>query len=153
MLYITVVRDLDLPDEIWDIDKYFDSAYEPEWIDNKFAKAVIRDIDKSEVVASRIIDSPYLGYIDPTHLSGGVKVILCLAFDKDSRWKFNIARCGDNCMRWIQAISKVRDINVYDSVLHTFNDDCYFNILYTNVNILCKNQMDVFKAWAEEEKV
>lgn len=102
------------------IDSYFDSAWSPEWIDNDFARKVIADIDKSKVVAPRIIDSPYLGYIDPTHLSGGVKCLLCLMFDMDPRWIFDITVCGDNCSKWIQYIGGVKDITVQLAYMMTF---------------------------------
>lgn len=148
MLYITVVHSHESEDEVWGIDAYFDNTYEPWWIDNEFARRVIREVDKSEVIAPRIIDSPYLGYVDPTHLSGGTKCILCLAFDR-SQWKFNITVCGDNCMRWIQMLSKNRDLHVYMSNLPKFSDDEHFDILIENKNIHCKNYWDVLGAWAE----
>ena len=67
------VNDTNEDNTIYDIDAWFDSVYEPEWIEAPITRAMISDVDKSKVVAPRIIDSPYLGYVDPTHLSGGVK--------------------------------------------------------------------------------
>lgn len=149
MLYITIVNNHDNKDEIWDIDAYFDTTYEPEWIDNDYSKFIIEKVDKSEVVAPRIIDSPYLGYVDPTHLSGGTKLILCLAFAETNGKKFNITRAGDNCMRWIQAISQVKDLYVYMSNLPEFYDDAYFDMLITNINKHCVCYSDVLDAWGE----
>lgn len=152
MLYLNVTQEI--PDNvIWDIDVYFDYAYQPSWIDNDFARRVIEDVDKSHVVAPRIIDSPYLGYVDPTHLSGGVKCILCLAFDHTTKWKFNITVCGDNCMRWIQRLSKTKDIHVDVSHLPEFYDDTYFEIMVENVNKLCTCYDDILHAWAEVDEL
>lgn len=149
MLYVTITPDVSLPDECWGSATYFDNAYEPWWIDNNFAKRVIEDIDESHVVAPRIIDSPYLGYVDPTHLSSGVKLILCLAFANEKKWKFNLTRAGDNCMRWIQMLSKEKDLYVYLSHLPRFDDSVYFEIMIENNGRLCKCQWDILTAWAE----
>lgn len=152
MLYLNVTQEIP-SNVIWDIDVYFDYAYKPEWIDNEFARRVIEGVDKSFVIAPRIIDSPYLGYVDPTHLSGGVKCILCLAFDKTDRWKFNITVCGYNCMRWIQMLSKVKDIHVDVCHLPEFDESVYFEIVVENVNRLCKNYNDILDAWVEVDKL
>lgn len=153
MLYITVIRD-SAEDEIFNVDALFDSAYDPEWVDNDFSRLVIRDIDKSEVVSGRIIDSPYLGCVSPTMLSGGVKCILLLAFC-DMQWdgrnlgKINITSCGNNCMKWIQVISKVKDLHVYLSHLPVFDDNVYFDIVIENNGMHCTSQKDILAMWAE----
>lgn len=152
MLYLNVTKEIP-KNVIWDIDVYFDYAYKPEWIWNDFAKRMIEDVDKSHVVAPRIIDSPYLGYVDPTHISGGVKCVLCLAFDPTTKWKFNITVCGDNCMRWIQLLSEFKDIRVDVTHLPKFDDDVYFNIVVENVNKLCTCYEDILDAWAEVDRL
>lgn len=40
---------------------YFDNRYEDEWITEPLSVAMIKDVDKSEVVSARLIDSPVLG--------------------------------------------------------------------------------------------
>ncbi len=148
MLYIKVVHDHESDDEIWGIDSYFDNTYDNWWMDTELARRVVEDVDKSMVVNNGVIYSPYLGYIPPKELSGGVKLILCLAFDK-SNWRFNITRGGDNCMRWIQRLSEAKDLHVYMSNLPVFYDDTYFDILIENIGKHCKCYRDVLEAWAE----
>lgn len=45
------------------------------------AKEMIKDIDKSVVLDSAVIDSPVLGKIAPTALSGGVKTLKLAEID------------------------------------------------------------------------
>lgn len=147
MLYIDLVCGTD-NDYIHDIDVWFDTVYEPSWIDNDFARAVIKDIDQSEVVAPRIIDSPWLGYVDPTHLAGGTKCILCLMFD-DSGRNFDITVCGDNCAKWIQLVAASRDIKVQLEYLMLFDENSPFEITVVNNGKIVRNQADWLVAYAE----
>ncbi len=129
MLHIKITSEIS-NEFVHDIDAYFDSTYDPDWIDNDFSKALIEAVDKSHVVAPRIIDSPYLGYVDPTHLSGGVKCVLCLMFD--SNRNFDITVCGDNCAEWIQSVAVNKDITVKLDYLMKFVDKKPFDIHVMN---------------------
>lgn len=71
---------------------------------------MIKDIDKSVVVSSHLIDSPVLGPIPPVNLSGGVKTLMLMAFDTNNR-VFN-ASCGDNCAKWILQIASQKDLTI-----------------------------------------
>ena len=44
---------------------YFDNTYEDEWITDPLSVEMIKDVDKSVVVSSHLIDSPVLGPIPP----------------------------------------------------------------------------------------
>lgn len=90
---------------------YFDNVYEDEWIMDSLAVEMIRDVDKSEVISSHLIDSPVLGPISTKDLSGGVKTLLLLAYDTSGRI-FNASACGDNCAKWILRISKEKDLTI-----------------------------------------
>ena len=57
---------------------YFDLNWEDEWIIDPFVKEMIKDVDKSEVIGPHLIESPVLGPIPPTTLSGGVKVLILM---------------------------------------------------------------------------
>ena len=37
---------------------YFDNQYEDEWITDPLTKEMVKDVDQSEVISSRLIDSP-----------------------------------------------------------------------------------------------
>ena len=101
----------ELENEIYNPSMYFDNQYDDEWIIDELSKEMIKDIDKSEIVNSRIIDSPVLGPITPKELSGGVKTLMLLAFD-DSGKIFNGSACGDNCAKWILKIAETRDVTI-----------------------------------------
>ena len=73
---------------------YFDGVFEPEWFDDPLVKEMVKDVDDSEVVGPYLIISPVLGPIAPTHLSGGVKVLIILL--KDPNFIYNISNFGDN---------------------------------------------------------
>lgn len=90
---------------------YFDNQYEDEWITEPLTVEMIKDIDKSEVVSPRLIQSPVLGPISTKEISGGVKTLILMAFDISGR-VFNASACGDNCAKWIVEISKQKDLTV-----------------------------------------
>jgi hypothetical protein len=86
----------------------FDEEYEPEWLMEDKIKAMIKDIDKSEVISGNLIESPIFGPIPPKDLSGGVKTLIMASHD-DSRI-YNLTSCGDNCAKWVIELAKDRDI-------------------------------------------
>ena len=51
----------DMPEAIYNTSIYFKNSYEDKWITDDFAREVIRDIDKSEVISAGAVDSPVLG--------------------------------------------------------------------------------------------
>lgn len=82
---------------------YFNNTYDDEWITDPLTVEMIRDVDKSEVVAPHLIESPVLGPISVKEISGGVKTLILMAFD-DTGKIFNASACGDNCAKWILKI-------------------------------------------------
>ena len=68
---------------------------------------MIRDVDHSEVLDSGVIDSPLLGKIPPTKLSGGVKTLILVRFEPEK--VFNASTCGDNCAKWLLKIAEKED--------------------------------------------
>ncbi len=61
--------------------KNWEYDYEDSWIVDPFVKEMIWDVDKSTVLDSGVIDSPVLGKIPPTGLSGG---------DNCAKWKRSV---------------------------------------------------------------
>lgn len=118
----------DHENEIYNPPAYFLNQYEEEWITRDLSKEMILDVDKSTVLAPRIIDSPVLGAITPRELSGGVKTLILMAYD-DSGKVFNASACGDNCAKWIQKISRDRDLTVSLHHIMHFEDDFEAEIL------------------------
>lgn len=101
----------ELDDAIYHPPTYFDNRYEDEWIIAPLSVDMIKDIDKSEVISSHLIDSPVLGPISVKELSGGVKTLILMAFDESGRI-FNASACGDNCAKWIIKISESKNLAI-----------------------------------------
>lgn len=71
---------------------------------------MIADIDKSKVLGSYAIESPVMGIIHPTSLSGGVKTLILIKKMPDR--VFNASNCGDNCAGRLLRIGKTSDITI-----------------------------------------
>ena len=100
----------DMPEAIYSTAVYFKNDYEDDWIVDPFVKEMVLDIDKSVVLASGVIDSPVLGKIPPTGLSGGVKTLILVKFEPNVI--FNASTCGDNCANWLLKIAEKEDRTV-----------------------------------------
>ena len=106
-------------------------SYEDSWIVDPFVKEMIQDVDKSIVLDSGVIDSPVLGKIPPTGLSGGVKTLILFKFNKDKI--FNASTCGDNCAKWLLKIAESEDRTVNLRHLMDFGKEPFtIRILNTN---------------------
>ena len=90
-----------MKDAVYNTASYFKFDYEDEWITDPFVKEMILDVDKSVVLDSGVIDSPVLGKIPPTGLSGGVKTLILVKFDKDKifavQGDFSLFQCSKPC--------------------------------------------------------
>ena len=100
----------DMPEAVFNTAVFFKNDYEDEWIVDPFVKEMIRDVDRSEVLDSGIIDSPVLGKIPPLNLSGGVKTLILVKFEPER--VFNASTCGDNCAKWLLKIAETEDRTV-----------------------------------------
>ena len=101
----------EMKDAIYHPPTYFDNVYEDEWITDPLSIEMIRDIDKSDVIGVHLIESPVLGPISPKDLSGGVKILMLMAF-ADQEKVFNASACGDNCAKWILKIGQEKDLTI-----------------------------------------
>ena len=103
----------DMPDAIYNTAVYFKNTYRDKWITDEYSRRMINDVDRSEVVSESVIQSPVLGSITPLQLSGGVKTLMLIKFDRQH--VFNASTCGDNCAKWILDMAKDRKvvINLY----------------------------------------
>lgn len=100
----------DMKEAIYNTASYFKYDYEDEWIVDPFVKEMIKGVDKSIVLACGVTDSPILGKIPPVELSGGVKTLILVKFEKDKI--FNASTCGDNCAKWLLKIAETEDRTV-----------------------------------------
>lgn len=96
-----------MKEAVYNTVSYFKYDYEDEWITDSFVREMIQDVDQSTVLDSGVIESPILGKIPPTGLSGGVKTLILVKFNRDKI--FNASTCGDNCAKWLLKISENED--------------------------------------------
>ena len=121
----------DMKEAVYNTSAYFKYDYEDSWIVDPFVKEMIQDVDKSTVLDSGVIDSPVLGKIPPTGLSGGVKTLILFKFNKDKI--FNVSTCGDNCAKWLLKIAESEDRIVNLRLLMDFGKEPFeIRILNTN---------------------
>ena len=110
----------DMPEAIYNPVRYFKNTYTDEWITDELSRKMIRDIDKSEVIGPRVIDSPVLGGISPRELSGGVKTLIDIYKRPDK--VFNASACGDNCAKWLLQIGEMMDVTINLRHIMDFGD-------------------------------
>ncbi len=72
----------DVTNVIYNTSVYFNNTYKDSWITTDLAKNMIQAVDQSEVIDENTILSPVFGNISPKKLSGGVKTLLLIAYDK-----------------------------------------------------------------------
>ena len=112
-----------MPGAIFNTAVYFKNVYEDEWITDSVAREMILDVDKSIVLDGAVIDSPVMGKISPTALSGGVKTLILM---KNERSKvFNASTCGDNCAKWILKLAEAEDLTINLRHLMDFGDGAF----------------------------
>lgn len=113
----------DMPDAVYNTASYFKFDYEDEWIIDPYVKKMILDVDKSIVLDSGVIDSPVLGKIPPTGLSGGVKTLILVRFETEK--VFNASTCGDNCAKWLLDMAEREDRTINLRHLMDFGDESF----------------------------
>lgn len=108
MLTVTLV-----PDEtcLFSASRYFDLNYLDEWFDDPVVKQMVLDIDKTVVVGPQLLQSPVLGAIPPSSLSGGVKGLILILKDPDQR-NFSSTIFGSNCVLWLTKLTFVTDFTI-----------------------------------------
>ena len=82
-----------MKEAVYNTAAYFKYDYEDDWITDPFVKKMVKDVDQSIVLDSGVIDSPVLGKIPPTGLSGGVKTLILMKFEVEP---FNIRILNTN---------------------------------------------------------
>lgn len=132
----------DLENSIYNTSMYFDNTYLDNWIQDDFAKKIIKDIDKGTVLSSNAIDSRALGIIPVTGLSGGTKTLLLINNLSDK--VFNASTCGDNCAKWILKIADraKKDITINLHHIMDFGDKD-FEIRILNDNSIVHNMKEL----------
>jgi hypothetical protein len=129
-----------MPDAVYNTAVFFKNDYEDEWIVDPFVKEMIRDVDRSEVLDSGVIDSPVLGKIPPLNLSGGVKTLILVKFEPTR--VFNASTCGDNCAKWLLRIAETEDRTVNLRHIMDFGEEP-FAIRVLNNNSIVRSMTEL----------
>ncbi len=128
----------DMPEAIYNPARFFKNSYKDDWITDELSKQMIKDVDKSEVIGARVIDSPVLGGISPRELSGGVKTLIDIYKCPDK--VFNASACGDNCAKWLIVLGNRMDITINLRHIMDFGEESFtIKILNTGQTV---NSMD-----------
>lgn len=128
----------DMPKAIYNTEIYFKNTYKEKWLLDPLTQEMIKSIDHSVVVGERVIDSPYLGMIPPTSLSGGVKTLILI--QNEPKTVFNASTCGDNCAKWLLTLAKDRDITINLNHIMDFGGD--FEVYILNEKKIVNNMHD-----------
>ena len=132
----------DMPEAVYNTAVYFKNVYEESWITQPLSRAMIADVDKSEVLGNGVIDSPVMGKIPPLSLSGGVKTLILMANVPDRI--FNVSTCGDNCAKWILKIAESRELTVNLRHLMNFGEE-KIDIHILNTDQVVHNMKELVK--------
>ena len=130
----------DMPDTIYNTNIYFNNTYKDSWITKPLSREIIQAVDHSEVIDEKNIASPVFGNMSPKKLSGGVKTLLLIAYDKTK--VFNASTCGDNCAEWILRIANDKKVIINLRHLMDFGKG-EFKIRVLNTGKIVKNMGDL----------
>ena len=133
----------EMPDAIYNTAVYFKNTYRDSWITNPLSVQMIKDVDKSDVVSESVIESPVLGSITPLSLSGGVKTLMLVNFDR--KHVFNASTCGDNCAKWLLKIAEKRKVVINLHHVMDFGKEP-FKIKVLNNGKIVKNMCELLTA-------
>ena len=137
-------------DAIYNTSVYFKNTYQDEWITDELSVEMIKDVDKSDVIGPRLIESPVLGAISPKELSGGVKTLILINKDRDKI--FNASTCGDNCAKWLLKIGETDDVIINLRHLMDFGND-EFEIEIMNTHQIVRNMKELITQTYHTNKV
>lgn len=118
---------------IFNTSVFFKNSYEESWFLEEETQQMILDIDKSKVLGNGAIESPVMGIIPPTSLSGGVKTLILISHISDKI--FNASNCGNNCASWLLKIGKEKNVTVNLRHLMDFGDGSF------ELNVVNKNKI------------
>ena len=125
---------------IFNTSVFFKNSYEESWLLEKETQQMILDIDRSKVLGNGAIESPVLGIIPPTSLSGGVKTLILISHISDKI--FNASNCGNNCASWLLKIGKEKNVTINLRHLMNFGDGSFeLNIVNKNKIVRSMNEL------------
>lgn len=130
----------DMDDAIYDPNVYFNNTYKDEWITKPLSVEMIKAVDKSDVIDAKTVSSPIFNNMSPKKLSGGVKTLMLIAYDRSK--VFNASACGDNCAQWILKIAEKNKVVINLHHLMDFGKG-EFKIKILNTGKIVKNMSEL----------
>jgi len=132
----------EMPEAIYNTSLYFDNTYFDGWLDDPFAREMIKSVDKATVLSGQAVDSKALGVIPTTKISGGLKTLL-LIYNEPHKI-FNASTCGDNCAKWILKIAKKSEKDITINLRHIMDfGDGKFEIRIVNNDVIVHNMCEL----------
>lgn len=132
----------DMPEAIFNTSVYFDNTYYDSWLEDEFARKMIKSVDKAIVLSGQAVDSKALGVIPATKISGGLKTLL-LIYNEPGK-VFNASTCGDNCAKWILKIADKADRDITINLRHIMDfGDGKFEIRILNNNVIVHDMREL----------
>lgn len=132
-----------MKNELSAVDSYFDVAYTLEWFEHPLAIEILKDICGYKehighaITVKSIFDENEFVTIAMRGLPSGVKALLImLNTDEDF---VSATRCGENCIKWIIEISKIKPLKITINYATRFEDT---DILILNDNTIVNNGND-----------
>lgn len=131
---------------------FFKRYKEPWWFEDEFVKKFLLDIDKSTVLFEEALKDRWGRGISSSVISTGCKTLCCLYFNEDPDIYFNGSAMGDNCVKFLVEIAKIKDVHIF---LEHFSDEylklARQGILYHNGELLDEDSFeDLFADWVDE---
>lgn len=103
MLNIVLGREnIDLRKVCLNSRNHFTRFKQPEWFETDFAKRVIKDIDKAEVLFEEALKNRFGHGMSTEQLSTGTKTLLLLKFVPN--WIYYGTNMGDNCVPYLMEL-------------------------------------------------
>lgn len=134
---------------------YFFSELDYKVFETELARKIVYDIEQSKIIINKIgnnttyaIDSPYLGLMPIERLSGGVKSLLIL-LDRSSDVIVDIAAMGDNCVHWLEEISKIKDITILYEEPRDLFEKGVKEVFLPEFNVCVKTYRDLIHFYKE----
>ena len=98
---VPVFTQMDLP---------FTRLCKDEWFEHKDVCDWIRDIDKMEHITGSVFRDRWGSIVSPMVLSSGSKALCLMKFQ--SEYPVFATRCGNNCIKYIEALSKNMNLRI-----------------------------------------
>ncbi len=108
-------------------DPWFDNQGGEEFITGALEREMIKAIDKSEVISCNLIQSPILGAIPPSYLSGTVKTLVLI--NNFPEKIFNANAMGNLAAPWLLKIAEQKDIRIRLGYIMKFEEPFKIRIL------------------------